>query len=118
LQVLCDVGFAGSNKLCIAEPLGYFHDQHILVQAEAAGVTLFSRLAELCEIRTAADDRLQPVRLTGKWLAKLHAVRNTALRLCSPVDDTPTPSPGRADETGTATDAPAGSQRESHEEFE
>jgi hypothetical protein len=89
LQALWQNGFAAADTLCIAEPLGYIHDRHILLQAEARGVTLYSRLAALNERRAAEADTAQAVRLAGRWLAKLHALRNPALRARSPVEGAP-----------------------------
>ena len=89
LEALWQDGFAEGDTLCIAEPLGYIDERHILLQAEARGVTLYSRLALLSEGRATQADTTQAVRLAGRWLAKLHAVRNAGLHARSPVECAP-----------------------------
>lgn len=88
LQTLWQNGFAG-DRLCIAQPLGYIHDRNILLQAEAKGMTLYSCLAALSERCAMEANATQAVRLAGRWLAKLHALQDAALRARSPVEDAP-----------------------------
>jgi Ser/Thr protein kinase RdoA (MazF antagonist) len=86
LQALWQNGFAAAN-LSIPEPLGDIPDRHILLQAEAVGEPLYNRLAALSERRAADACAMQGVRGAGRWLARLHALRDCALRARSPVED-------------------------------
>lgn len=58
-------GFADDPALTIPEPMAYVPELHLLLQAQAAGKPLYSHLDD-------PDAALDHVRVTGRWLAKLH----------------------------------------------
>lgn len=79
MERLWDAGFGDDVHLTISQPLAYLSAPRLLLQAMAAGPSLYRFIDD-------PPTGVRAVRMTGRWLAKLH---NT------PLGDGPVLDPGR-----------------------
>ena len=77
MRQLWSDGFGQDRSLTIPEPMAYCPEHRLLLQGRAPGKPLYAYI-------DAPESAVRQVRLTARWLAKLHGASVTAVPVVSP----------------------------------